>query len=616
MKQSGKFVIAAALGLGVDVFAFRTLLGAGLELSAAHIASFVLAAAASLVLIAREIPWSDFPKVFVVGLLAIFLRGGVLSVAIDIWGMPREAAIFPAIASGAIVSYVGMLHVLAARTPDWRRTALEVVIYALALRLAFLASLNLLPQEAYYWNYAQHLDIGYLDHPPMVAWLIWAATRLFGDVEFGVRFGAYLCWLVAAAFCFRLTQELYGKTAAVIAVLLLATLPFFFAIGLVMTPDAPLTAAWAGALFYLARALLQGRGRAWLGVGVCLGLGMLSKYTIALLGPAALLFMAMHPAARTWLRRAAPYQAVLIAAALFMPVIVWNAQNDWASFAFQGSRRVSGALRFSLPELLGSALLLLSPVGFVAAAKAMMPRAIPSPDGPPRIDARSLFVLIFTVVPLAVFVLFSLFHEVKLNWTGPLWLAVLPKLAAGIESGLAALASGARLARRLWVATIAGLLILYGASLHYLALGLPGVGYAGNFAFLPVAWREFGRQAAIIEENFETLTGEQALRVGLDRYYLSSQMAFYDPLDKDGAATTAGRSIVGGDSLMYDRWFPAQRQHGRTVILFALDSEELSNPAIESRFGSIEPVREQLLYKGSKPVGRFYYRVGHDYRPS
>jgi hypothetical protein len=54
MKQSGKFVIAAALGLGVDVFAFRTLLGAGLELSAAHIASFVLAAAASLVLIARE----------------------------------------------------------------------------------------------------------------------------------------------------------------------------------------------------------------------------------------------------------------------------------------------------------------------------------------------------------------------------------------------------------------------------------------------------------------------------------------------------------------------------------------------------------------------------------
>jgi dolichol-phosphate mannosyltransferase len=44
--------------------------------------------------------------------------------------------------------------------------------------LLYLGAPELLFEEAYYWNYAQHLDIGYLDHPLMVAWLIKATTSL------------------------------------------------------------------------------------------------------------------------------------------------------------------------------------------------------------------------------------------------------------------------------------------------------------------------------------------------------------------------------------------------------------------------------------------------------
>ena len=50
----------------------------------------------------------------------------------------------------------------------------------------------MMPEETYYWNYARHLSFGYLDHPPMVAWLIRAATAVFGQNEFGVRAGALL----------------------------------------------------------------------------------------------------------------------------------------------------------------------------------------------------------------------------------------------------------------------------------------------------------------------------------------------------------------------------------------------------------------------------------------
>ena len=86
-----------------------------------------------------------------------------------------------------------------------------------------------------------------------------------------------------------------------------------------MTPDAPLTAAWAAALYFLERALIAERAEAWWGVGLCLGLGMLSKYTIGLLGLSAFLFMLLDARARQWLRRWQPYGAALLALAVFSP---------------------------------------------------------------------------------------------------------------------------------------------------------------------------------------------------------------------------------------------------------------------------------------------------------
>ena len=60
---------------------------------------------------------------------------------------------------------------------------------------------NLYPEEAYYWNYAQHLDLGYLDHPPMVAWLIHLGTTVFGNTERGCGWRRS-CSLVTSVFVF------------------------------------------------------------------------------------------------------------------------------------------------------------------------------------------------------------------------------------------------------------------------------------------------------------------------------------------------------------------------------------------------------------------------------
>ncbi len=317
-----------------------------------------------------------------------------------------------------------------ASTVRWRLAPAWFAAGLLLLRAAYLPWINLFPEEAYYWNYAQHLDYGYLDHPPMVAWLIHLGVACFGHNEFGVRFFALVCSLVTSFFAFRLTTVLYGPRAGWTAVLLVQILPFFFMSGWIMTPDAPLTACWAGALYCLAYVFFVGRARAWVGVGCYVGLGMLSKYTIALLGPATLLFLVLDPPSRVWFRRLPPYGSVLLAVGIFSPVILWNAAHHWASFAFQSAGRLHESRRFALPSLLGSILLLLTPLGVVLAGQSLrLRRDDVSPEA-----RRRLFAQVFTLVPLAVFVVFSLTHRVKLNWTGPLWLAVIPPIAARLTS--------------------------------------------------------------------------------------------------------------------------------------------------------------------------------------
>ncbi|WP_428029873.1 glycosyltransferase family 39 protein [Ancylobacter sp.] len=619
--------IFGSAALLVDFLAFRILIFIGVGLAGAQLASFCLASLSNYALnvrwttanalaTGRHPAFERYARYLAVALLALSLRIGILACASRFANVPAPLSILLAMAGTALVTSVGtaLFAFPPARTGlsgalQWRVAVIAAAGYAIVLRLLFLGVADLLPQEAYYWDYAQHLDIGYLDHPPMVAWLIWGGTHLFGDNEFGVRIAAWFGWGVTAFFSFRLAQQLFGRSAALVSVLLVATLPFFFATGLVMTPDAPLTACWAGALYFLQRALCGGERRAWLGVGICLGLGMLSKYTIVLLVPASVLFMLVEARARVWLRRPEPYLAAALALVIFLPVIVWNLENGFASFAFQSTRRIEGVVRFSLPELLLSLAALLTPTGLAAALIALWPRlrsAGPKPMSGEGRD-RVSFVAIFTLVPLSVFIAFSLFHMARLNWTGPLWLAVLPALAAGIVSPASAFE---RRMRRAWGPTLAISLVVYGIGLSYLVAGLPGLGDVPRFPTVPVAWRDFGQQAAGIAGDVRHATGQEPLLIGLDAYNIASELAFYGKGDARGRGNSVGRAVLGQPGLMYGYWYPANTLRGRPAVLFAVARGQLENPMRAAHFRSTGEVMEHEVMKDGRLEGHFYTRTG------
>lgn len=617
------FVVVMICAL-VDFTAFAALLRLGIDPMKAQVLSFASGVLLYFVCIATGIlvridatvdnsSGSQRLTIFLfLRLLALGLRGGIFVVAMTALNLPvLFSGGFTVLASTAIALAGDALFLWPTISAERRKllAAAGIIVYLLSLRLIFLGFANLLPEEAYYWNYSQHLDIGYLDHPPMVAWLIWLGTTFFGDNEFGVRIGAYICWLLTATFSFYLARNLFDKATAIACATLVAVVPFYFSMGFLMMPDAPLTAAWAATLFFLERALLGEKRLAWLGAGLSLGIGLLSKYTILLLGPAALLFVLIDPISRQWLGRKEPYLAAAIAALLFSPVIYWNATHQWMSFAFQGSRRVSGAFQFTLPSLIVSVVILLTPTGFIAAAASLNANvsAIRSRTG----TKRALFILLFTLVPLSVFVLFSLFHDNKPNWTGPLWLAVLPSVASmlvGTAGGMQL--PGSRL-RRAWIPTIAIATAVYAALFHYVVLGFPGVGYVHNIRTLPVAWAEFGQAVGAVETAVAKESAAPVVLIGTDKYFLASEMAFYAQPERI-RDNSIGQSAIGGSSLMYDIWHPAETVRGSTAVLVSLRRSELQQDDIPQYFSRLTDIQEQVVRKNGAVVGSFYYRVGYN----
>jgi dolichol-phosphate mannosyltransferase len=628
---ASRFAAVGLFGVAVDALLFHWLMSREVGLAVAHVTSFFVAATVNYSFNSKwsfrlhhagYLRWDQFGRFLTVGIFALLIRGGVLALLIDVWQVPASLAIFPAIAVATMVNYLGSafyVFPVGQNGPSldlrWRVAAVGIVGFILLLHLVYIGQAQLHPHEAYYWNYTQHMELSFLDHPPMVAWLIWLGTAVLGNNEFGVRIGAFFCSLVALGYLYALARNQYDKSTAMRTILLLAVLPVGFASSTLMTPDAPLIAAWAATLYYMERALIAGRNSAWLGVGVAFGLGLLSKYTLGLLGIAALLFVILDPTARRWLRRPHPYLAAALALLIFSPVIFWNSDNQWASFLFQSTRRLDTSSQFSVHVLIMQMLAMLTPTGLFAALLVFMP-GIHTQTAVTASDNRyRLFVWVFTGVPLTVFLGYSLSHsmDAHLFWNGPVWLAALPTVA-----WLMVQTNGQRpfLARlqAAWKPTIVLTVLVYAVSLHYLVLGLPGAPYATVLAE-NYFWKDASKVIEQVEESVRKDTGQEPIIIGMDKFSVASSLAFYDR--GDGHHNIRSQNQFGDEGVMYGLWYPSQKPMNQPIILVGRNPNDLERDRnghiLKEMLYNLGPIEHKAIMRDGKLFRHVYYRVADGY---
>ncbi len=202
------------------------------------------------------------------------------------------------------------------------------------IQLGLIGRGDLFCDEAYYWEWSRHLDFGYVDHPPMIAYVIFLFTTLGGDSEFMVRLGSVFFTAGTSILIYLISKNLFrDEIVGFFSALLFNLIPGFLLIGSLATPDAPQIFFWTLTLYLTHKSLTK--TRCWYLAGVSLGLALLCKYIAILLVPSVFLFLLLSSDHRCWLRRKEPYLALFIAFLIFSPVILWNAGHGWISFIYQ-----------------------------------------------------------------------------------------------------------------------------------------------------------------------------------------------------------------------------------------------------------------------------------------
>jgi 4-amino-4-deoxy-L-arabinose transferase-like glycosyltransferase len=204
------------------------------------------------------------------------------------------------------------------------------------IRIWFASRIGLAPDEAYYWQWSNSLSLTYLDHPPLLAWLIRLGTSLFGHSLLGVRFFCILIGTIGIGVAYLIGRTIpLSRHHAMIGAMLATLLPIPGVGTIIATPDTPLGLCWMLAILAMVRLARSESPASWYLLGAAAGVGLLAKLTALLIPFTALLGLAAIPKLRSSLRTSPPWGALLLALGIAAPYLVAETIAGFPTIHFQ-----------------------------------------------------------------------------------------------------------------------------------------------------------------------------------------------------------------------------------------------------------------------------------------
>ena len=481
------------------------------------------------------------------------------------------------------------------RPADWIIALAAVTGLLLLVRLWLDSRLELMFDEAYYALWSKHLAWCYLDHPPMVAVWIRVSTWLFGEHAFGIRALGTLAVAAGGPLVYLLSLRLFeNRTEAAFAGLLYCAMLLIAAGAIIITPDTPLLFFWSIAVYAVIRIYRDEDWRWWMLAGAAMGFALQSKYTALLLGAGIVAAMAVVPAMRPWWRHPAPFAAGAVALLIFAPVIEWNYEHGWVSFAkqFDRTRWDDFTLRY-VGELLGSQIGLLTPFVFVLAAGGVCIslRGAPAKLREPRV------LLVSLIGPMLVYFLFHSLHgRVEGNWLAPAY-PVLALLGAHAVSNVSELHGRFR-AVMMFSRQYALPVGFAFALIAYLqaVVGLLPLDPAKDPTSLMVGWSGLARDVDDVARR------EQASYVLTSSYGLTSLLTIYSP---------DAMPIIQFNERM--RWISFEQPRAALFLhpgLYVSETNKDKSGELKRRFSEVTLVGSAVRLRGTKVINRYViYRL-------
>jgi 4-amino-4-deoxy-L-arabinose transferase-like glycosyltransferase/membrane-associated phospholipid phosphatase len=406
--------------------------------------------------------------------------------------------------------------------------------------------LDLSPDEAHYWEWSRRLDWSYYSKGPMIAYLIYLGTTIFGNSVFGIRVMAVIFSSLSSVFLYKLGKNLYDEKVGLFSAILLQVIPLFATYGIIFTIDSPFIFFWILSLFMFHRAtsnsqhltrnlepeiektnppapplekvdkgevdssLVTCRSLYWILLGLSIGFGLLTKYTMAFFYLCACLFLLLRE--RRLFFTKGPYIALLVSLLVFSPVILWNAGHHWVTLRHTaGQAHVAEGLIISLKsffEFVGSQFGVITPILLIVMSVSLWNL---------RKQKEGGFLFYFCVPVVTFFLLKSIQAKVEANWALPGYVTGIIAFSVLFEK-IYSEGKGKKI--------IVGIAVL-------LSMVVTAVAHYPSILNLSAkqdptsrlrGWKELGSEVTKI---YERMSGGGPVFIFSERYQVSSELAFY-----------------------------------------------------------------------------------------
>ncbi|MDB4733007.1 glycosyltransferase family 39 protein [Planctomicrobium sp.] len=265
---------------------------------------------------------------------------------------------------------------------------------------------------------------GYFDQPPLAVWLMSFISAIFAPAAWPAYFLAQVCIATCMWAAWKIGKDFLQPWTAICGAVVLEGC-YFFTIGSTAFTSAHLAGCfWALAILALYHGFQLEQRRYWVIVGVCLGLGMLSHYSTALLFVSMLAFSFLNRQARSCWDTSWPFLAGSIAAAIMLPHFWWAWSHDFTTFStsMQGIWSVSShgeeSLKFVVSQLFAVVPVLLLLIPIISYFRLDEPTTSEDEEK----DFVRQYLVVVTALPAALMLAFALLGGVHLGSTGlTLW---------------------------------------------------------------------------------------------------------------------------------------------------------------------------------------------------
>lgn len=484
------------------------------------------------------------------------------------------------------------------------RLALIVVGAITLIRVLVLlfGQLELYPDEGQYWWWAQTPDLGYFSKPPMIAWIVWLTTALFGDAEWALRISSPLLHAGTALLLFGVGRLAFDARVGLFSAIAFVTLPgVSYSAGLVST-DVPLLFFWALALYAFLRALdaNESKGRGWLWVFLCglaIGGGLLAKYAMFYFVLGAILAAIVVPKVRVLVFSLRGLAILVIGLLLLVPNVAWNAMHGFPTVAHTEANANWGHARFNVMNamaFLGGQFGVFGPFMMAGLLWTVWRLA----RGPAR-HANELMLAAFALPPIVVIAAQAFISEANANWAATAYIAATP-LTVNVLLRLWR-------SRVLWAS-----LALHGVAMAVLWAIMLSPAFAdtiglGNAFKRMEGWRELG-QALAEETHHQKNQGMAYDAIAIANRSVIAEMVYY-------ARSASVPLRMWDQDLHDDDHFQMTMRLGADTphVLLAVSPDEAR--MVSSTFRSATLIRTILI-----PIGGHHQRItllfdARDHRP-